>query len=193
MTAMARSAKLHERIAAGILDAAAALLGERGDAASMEEVAEAAGVGRATLYRYFPSRDALLQALEAAAVEQVCVKIAEAELETVPVREGIARLNRGFLDAGDKYVALLRLGRKTTDPDVIEQRIAAPVRALIHRGVQDGTLRADIPPDLLLGMFTALLEGALQTSARARLGVEAAGAAITSAFLTGVLADPVRE
>lgn len=193
MAAMARSAKLHERIAGGILDAAAAVLGERGDAASMEEVAEAAGVGRATLYRYFPSRDALLQALEAAALEEVCVKIAQAELDTVPVREGIARLNRGFLDAGDKYIALLHAGRKSTDPHVIEQRIAAPVRALIHRGVQDGTLRADIPPDLLLGMFTALLESALQMTTRARLGTEAASAAITSAFLSGVLTDPVRD
>lgn len=189
---MTRSAKLQERIAGGILDAAAAVLGERGDAASMEEVAEAAGVGRATLYRYFPSREALLRALEAAAVEQLCVKIAEAELDTVPVAEGIARLNRGFLDAGDKYVALLRAGRKTTDARVIEHRIAAPVRALIHRGVQDGTLRADIPPEMLLGMFTALLESALQMTAQARLGIEAASAAITTAFLTGVLADPVR-
>ena len=189
---MTRSAKLQERIAGGILDAAAAVLGKRGDAASMEEVAEAAGVGRATLYRYFPSREALLRALEAAAVEQLCVKIAEAELDTVPVAEGIARLNRGFLDAGDKYVALLRAGRKTTDARVIEHRIAAPVRALIHRGVQDGTLRADIPPEMLLGMFTALLESALQMTAQARLGVEAASAAITTAFLTGVLTDPVR-
>jgi len=111
----------------------------------------------------------------------------------VPVREGIARLNRGFLDAGDKYVALIRTGRKTTDPRVIEQRIAAPVRALIQRGVEDGTLRTDIPPDMLLGMFSALLESALQMTAQAQLGIEAASAAITSAFLTGVLADPARS
>jgi TetR/AcrR family transcriptional regulator, mexCD-oprJ operon repressor len=152
-----------------------------------------AGVGRATLYRYFPNRDALLQALEAAAVEELCAKIAQAELDTVPVREGIALLNRGFLDAGDKYSVLLRTGRKSTDPRVIEQRIAGPVRALIHRGVQDGTLRADIPPDMLLGMFTALLESALQMTTQARLGIEAASAAITTAFLTGVLTDPVRD
>jgi TetR/AcrR family transcriptional regulator, mexCD-oprJ operon repressor len=193
MTVMVRSAKLRERIADGILDAAAAVLGERGDAASMEEVAAAAGVGRATLYRYFPSRDALLQALEAAAIEHLCVKIAEAELDTVPVREGIARLDRGFLDAGGKYIALLRSGRKTTDPRVIEQRIAAPIRALIHRGVRDGTLRGDIPPDMLFGMFIALLENAMQMTSQARLGIEAASAAITTAFLTGVLTDPVRD
>ena len=160
---------------------------------SLRAVARELGMVSSALYRYFPSRDALLQALEAAALEEVCVKIAQAELDTVPVREGIARLNRGFLDAGDKYIALLHAGRKSTDPHVIEQRIAAPVRALIHRGVQDGTLRADIPPDLLLGMFTALLESALQMTTRARLGTEAASAAITSAFLSGVLTDPVRD
>jgi AcrR family transcriptional regulator len=45
-----------------ILDAAAALAGDR--RISMSEVAAAAGVGRSTLYRHFPSRQALERALE---------------------------------------------------------------------------------------------------------------------------------
>jgi tetracycline repressor-like protein len=39
----------------GILDIAAGVLAERGEAASTVHIADAAGVGRATLYRYFPT------------------------------------------------------------------------------------------------------------------------------------------
>src|SRR5919202_2093716 len=50
-----------------ILEAAAALAGDR--RMSMIEVAAAAGVGRSTLYRHFPSRAALERALQERAVE----------------------------------------------------------------------------------------------------------------------------
>ena len=54
---------LRERVASAIVEAAAVVFAARGDSASMSDVAGAAGVARATVYRYFPSRDALLEAL----------------------------------------------------------------------------------------------------------------------------------
>jgi AcrR family transcriptional regulator len=46
-----------------LLDAARALFGERGVDASLDEIARRAGVGSGTLYRHFPTRDALLEAV----------------------------------------------------------------------------------------------------------------------------------
>src|SRR6266508_60511 len=67
-----------------ILAAAARLLGS-GDAVGMGKIAAAAGIARATLYRYFPTRESLLQALEAGANEEARRGLDEANLDHVPL------------------------------------------------------------------------------------------------------------
>ena len=70
MSSPAPRSGLRERVASAIVEAAAAVFAERGDAASMSDVASAASVARATVYRYFPSREALLETLGSVAVEE---------------------------------------------------------------------------------------------------------------------------
>ncbi|PRX99024.1 TetR/AcrR family transcriptional regulator [Allonocardiopsis opalescens] len=187
---MVRRPALRDRISAGILDTAASVLAERGDSASMADIAETAGVSRATLYRYFPSRDALLAGMAQAAMDDLDERIAGAELDGVPVREGIARLTRAFLAAGGRYAALIHI--KLTEerkrgmlPESADERVAGPVRRLIERGVADGSLRADVPADVQFELFTALVERALRLVSGRRLGVEQASAAVVAVFLDG--------
>jgi AcrR family transcriptional regulator len=73
-----------------ILLAAARVLAAR-EAASMADIAAAAEITRGTLYRHFPARESLIQALEAAANEEAGRRLAEANLDQVPVEEGLAR------------------------------------------------------------------------------------------------------
>src|SRR3984885_10177526 len=104
---MTRSAAIQDRVAGAILDAAAGLLARGGEPPSMNEVAAAAGVARATLYRHFPPRERLLQELTATAVSATVTRLAEADLDAVPVTEGIARIARVVAAGGSKYAALV--------------------------------------------------------------------------------------
>ena len=187
---MSETPTLRDRIAAGILDTAAAVLAGRGESASMAEIADAAGVSRATLYRYFPSRDALLRGLAEAASAELRERIADAELETIPVPEAIARLTRGFVFTGSKYVALTHSGHKPPDSGQTQQDLAEPVHRLFRRGIADGTLRSDLPPELLVQIFSGLLETAIRVSGPGGIGAEKASAAVISVFLDGSRPQP---
>src|SRR6266508_5765928 len=91
----------------GILLAAARVLAAR-EAASMADIAAAAEINRGTLYRYFPGRESLIQALEAMANEEAGSRLAEANLDQVPVEEGLARATRALVGVGEHFIVLLR-------------------------------------------------------------------------------------
>src|SRR5215208_6217147 len=78
-----RQTTLHARVSAAILEAAAAVLAERGEQASMADVAAAAGMARATVYRYFPNREALLEELGRLAVEEAGERLEAGRLGAV--------------------------------------------------------------------------------------------------------------
>ena len=95
------------------------------------------------LYRYFPSREALLRALADSAAREIQDRIGEARPDAVPVAEAIARITRGLIATGSKYIALAYLWPKpagAADPQVSE-----PLLQFFRRGVEDGTLRGDLP------------------------------------------------
>ena len=194
MGVVTRSTAIHDRVAGAILDAAADLLARGGEPPSMGEVAAAAGVGRATLYRYFPTRERLLQDLITAATGEAADRLAEAGLDAVPVTEGIARVARVVAAGGSKYAALVgQFGPANVDRE--QEQITTMIDGLLRRGVDDGTLRSDISVGELRFLLGSLLQAAARMAAEHQAGVEKAAALVTSVFLdgTGNRTDPSEQ
>jgi TetR/AcrR family transcriptional regulator, mexCD-oprJ operon repressor len=180
------------RTPAAILETAAHLLADRPEA-SMGELAAAAGVGRATLYRHFPTREALLAALASEAHQELVARITDAGLDRAPVPEALQRLLRVFLTVGDRYVVLFRERVKPhgpTEREEFERLILAPIQALFQRGVDDGTFRDDLGADALAHLFGGLVLAAKQAALPRTLGVEQTAASLASLFLDGARRHP---
>lgn len=172
---------LRERVAAAIVDAAAAVFAEHGDA-SMSEVASAAGVARGTVYRYFQGREALLEALGSVAVEEAGRGLAAARLDEVAIREAFTRAVRALVLVGDYFVVLAR-ERASVDRAEFERRISGVLRALVERGRALGEIRGDVPVGWLVEALIGVIVSVLGASSSA--GVEDKVDAITSLFLEG--------
>ena len=182
MSSLAPRPGLREHVAAAIVEAAAAVFAERGDTANMSDVAGAAGVARATVYRYFPSREALLEALGTAAVEEVGQGLAAARLDEVAIEEAFTRAVRALVVVGDYFVVLAR-ERARIAPDEFDRRVSGVLRALIERGRTLGEIRQDVPvawlAEALIGVIVSVLGAASSAGAEDKVD------AITSLFLDG--------
>ena len=183
MPAATASAR-YDRTTAAILDAAARVLADRGASANMADVAGASGVSRATLYRYYPSRETLLEALAAQALTDAASRIADAGLDRCPVPEAFERIVRALLAVGDRYAVLLS-EQVDPDPAEAERVVGAPLRAVFARGIDQGVLRDDLSSEVLFELFGGLLAAAVKLVGERRLGLEETAAATTALFLDG--------
>lgn len=176
---------LQQRVAAAILDGAAQIFAVQGEQASMNDVAEAAGVARATVYRYFPNREALLDELAQAAVSDVDARLASARIDEVAPEEGIVRAVRALVEVGDSFVLLAR-ERLRSDPERLEHKLIQPLCRLFERGQVSEDFRDDIASARLTESLIALIVGVLRSAPA--LGKEDMTATITGLFLDGARA-----
>ena len=190
MSVPAPRPSLQQRVAAVILDGAAQVFAVQGEQASMNDVAAAAGVARATVYRYFPTRETLLDELAQTALENVDARLTAARIDEVTPEEGVARVVRALVDLGDSFVLLARV-RQRSDAKRFEGGLVAPLRRLFERGQAEGDIREDITSGRLTESLLGLIVGVL-TSTPA-LGREDMTATITGLFFDGARARGPRR
>ena len=190
MSAPAPRQALQQRVADAILDGAARTFALQGEEASMNDIAAAAGVARATVYRYFPSRQALFDELAQAAVDDAAARLASARIDEVAPEEGVVRAVRALVDVGDSFVLLARQ-RVRADSERFEVRLSRPLRALFERGQADGDIRRDIASARLTESLIGLIVGVRMSTPP--LGKEDQIATITGLFLDGARARGPRR
>ena len=146
-----------------VLRAAATLLAADAGA-SLAEIAAAAGVGRTTVHRVFPTRSDLLTALALDAVDRLREAIADAHLEEGSAPEALERVVEAVLPLADE-LRFLEAGPEVWDLPELQDAwwdITASLDALVERGQREGTLRPDVPAEVVVEAFVGMLWGVWQ-------------------------------
>lgn len=140
-----------------LVDTAATLFDERGIEAPLEEIARRAEVGIGTLYRHFPTRDVLIEAVYRREVEKLCDGVDDLLTDLAP-DVALATWMRSFATyvARKRGMAMALKSFLGADTDLFtqsHQRIQGAIATLVGAAVQAGTVRSDVDPaDLLRAM-----------------------------------------
>ena len=150
-----------QRNYARLLDAARAAFLERGaDDVSLEEIARRAGVGIGTLYRHFPTRQALLEAVYRDQVDTLSAR-AEELLRTESPEEALAEWMRALLEFSStkRSMTSALLATLGTDSELLSACVTVirtAAESLLARAQQAGVVRPDADAGDLMRLVHAV-------------------------------------
>ncbi len=177
-----------------ILDQAARVLADD-NSAGMAAIARASGVGRATLYRHFPTRERLIEAIRERALAETRRAITGSRLDEDSFTQALGRLTAALLEIGDRYRVLVDEAR--TRPDNPRQPpgedLAAPLYALVQRGQESGELSPEVSPQWALAVMGSILVTGIQMVSEGAITRDQAPALVTRTLLSGLRPGPSDE
>jgi AcrR family transcriptional regulator len=144
-----------------LLDAAASVFADRGLDAGVEEIAKAAGVGVGTLYRRFPTKDALIAELVKDVLETM------RQLATAATDQAGGNGLEWFLESSCAYQAahigcLPRLWNSDSDNETVRE-VRRIIAALLEDAQRHGTMRAELTStDVTMVMWS--IRGVIETT-----------------------------
>lgn len=151
-----------ERTVRTILEAAERTLA-RNPAATMEEIAAAAGVARTTVHRRFTTREALITSLAIWAGRQLEAAVDEARTDTTPPLVALYQATANVLRVKISWgFSMNTTFAKGNEVDEIQNRVIASCDRLFSRLQETGVLRADVDPVWARRVYYALIHEACQ-------------------------------
>jgi AcrR family transcriptional regulator len=149
-----------------ILDTTAALVFEHGlRSVTMAQIAEQTGIGRATLYKYFPDVDAILRTWHH---RQITTHLAQ----LIEVKDGISGAGRQLEAVLGAYARIAHRTRSRHDTEIgrflhrdehlaeAQQQLYGLITSLVTEAIQAGDLRSEVPPAELAGYCLHALNAA---------------------------------
>lgn len=143
-----------------LLESAEAAFSAHGVEVSLEEIARKAGVGIGTLYRHFPTRDALVEAVYRREVELIC-EAADQLLADLTPQEALAAWMQRFV----RYAATKRglatalkamVGAESDLFATSHERVQAAAATLLEAAARDDAIRQDVAPIDVLRMLSGI-------------------------------------
>jgi TetR/AcrR family transcriptional regulator, mexCD-oprJ operon repressor len=179
-----------ERNITAILEAGLVCFSRDPDA-SVAEVAQAAGVGRVTLYGHFPSRQELIDAVFAHALAKANTVLDAEAIGHGAASEALSRLIRSSWPILAQHRGLLAAAQRDLPSARVRQhhdQAMARVERLIARGQQEGEFRTDLPRPWLVATFYSLMHAAAEEVDAGRLDAAQAGGVLATTILAALAA-----
>jgi AcrR family transcriptional regulator len=152
-----------ERNRSRLLDSARAAFASGQTSVTLEQIARDAGVGIGTLYRHFPTREALVEALYRKELSDLCASAGELVATRKPEAALRAWMDRfaGYVTAKREMADALRavFASGTVTVSQAREQLTAALQTILDAGIAAGTLRDDVRAEdivaTIVGMFTA--------------------------------------
>lgn len=127
-------------------------------AVSLADIAQYAGVGRATLHRYFPGRDDLLRALALSALAEMDDAADRAAEGATDLADALRRILNALIPLGDRHGFLAHFPMDT-DPDITREyeRQSRETREMIEAARREGLFNPDLPTAWVERMIDAVI------------------------------------
>jgi AcrR family transcriptional regulator len=157
-----------------LLEVAVRVFSQAGPDVTLESIAKEAGVGIGTLYRHFPTREALVDAAYRNELARLCDSVDEL-LHELPPDQALRAWMDHFVDymttkrgMGDALRALIASGGDPFSQSKV--RLTAAVATLLQAGSDAAVLRSDIQPDDVLLSLSGVSLATADPSQREQAG-----------------------
>lgn len=156
--------------------------------AKLHDIADAAGVSRSTLHRYFPDRESLVEAAKDAALAALEESGGRAASSSDRAADQLDAMLRATVDVGDAVIFLFfdpnRFADLWEDDGGEDQH--GELREIVTRAQADGTVAADVHPEWVINMFYAVVYTAAETINAGALPRHRAGEIASRTFFGGL-------
>jgi AcrR family transcriptional regulator len=157
-----------------LLDAAVRAFANDGAEVTLDAIAKSAGVGIGTLYRHFPTRDALVEAVYRQELAHLCDAV-PGLLRSLPPDEATRAWMDGFIDymTTKRYMAAALQAVIASGGNPYAQsrgRLIAAITALLDAGANARSLRSDVEPNDVLVALSGVSLAAGEPAQRQQAG-----------------------
>jgi AcrR family transcriptional regulator len=174
-----------------ILAVAAELLA-KDTGVSLAQISAAAGVGRTTVHRYFPTREGLIEVLAVESIGAVRDVLVYCRLDDGSVPDVLGRIADAVLPLAAELRYLDTAQGVWDLPEVrrVWGAIVDDLDRLVERGQRDGDVRADVPAALVVNVFLGALWAVDEGVREGRIAPAGANRRLVAVLLNGITTHP---